>query len=47
MMWDCGLRSIRYVVTAGGIIALHVGEVTQGPKISGDGEVPGDAEVPG
>jgi demethylmenaquinone methyltransferase/2-methoxy-6-polyprenyl-1,4-benzoquinol methylase len=27
LMWDCGLRSIRYVVTAGGIIALHAGEV--------------------
>jgi demethylmenaquinone methyltransferase/2-methoxy-6-polyprenyl-1,4-benzoquinol methylase len=26
-MWGCGLRSIRYVLTAGGIIALHVGEV--------------------
>lgn len=27
VMWDCGLRSIRYVLTAGGIIALHVGRV--------------------
>jgi demethylmenaquinone methyltransferase/2-methoxy-6-polyprenyl-1,4-benzoquinol methylase len=27
VMFDCGLRSIRYVLTAGGIIALHVGEV--------------------
>jgi demethylmenaquinone methyltransferase/2-methoxy-6-polyprenyl-1,4-benzoquinol methylase len=26
-MWDSGLRSIRYVLTAGGIISLHVGEV--------------------
>lgn len=26
MMWDCGLRRVRYVLTAGGIIALHVGE---------------------
>jgi demethylmenaquinone methyltransferase / 2-methoxy-6-polyprenyl-1,4-benzoquinol methylase len=26
-MWECGLRSVRYVITAGGIIALHVGEV--------------------
>src|SRR5881227_655097 len=26
-MWRCGLRSIRYVLTAGGIISLHVGEV--------------------
>jgi demethylmenaquinone methyltransferase/2-methoxy-6-polyprenyl-1,4-benzoquinol methylase len=28
-MWSCGLRRIRYVLTAGGIISLHVGEVTQ------------------
>jgi len=27
VMWGCGLRNIRYVLTAGGIIALHVGEV--------------------
>jgi demethylmenaquinone methyltransferase/2-methoxy-6-polyprenyl-1,4-benzoquinol methylase len=27
LMWDCGLRQIRYVLTAGGIIALHVGVV--------------------
>jgi demethylmenaquinone methyltransferase/2-methoxy-6-polyprenyl-1,4-benzoquinol methylase len=27
VMWACGLRRIRYVVTAGGIIALHAGEV--------------------
>jgi len=27
LMWDCGLRQIRYVLTAGGIIALHLGEV--------------------
>lgn len=27
VMWQCGLRSVRYVLTAGGIIALHVGEV--------------------
>jgi demethylmenaquinone methyltransferase / 2-methoxy-6-polyprenyl-1,4-benzoquinol methylase len=26
-MWSAGLRDIRYVVTAGGIIALHVGSV--------------------
>jgi demethylmenaquinone methyltransferase/2-methoxy-6-polyprenyl-1,4-benzoquinol methylase len=26
-MWSCGLRSVRYVLTAGGIISLHVGEV--------------------
>ncbi|MGA9860400.1 MAG: bifunctional demethylmenaquinone methyltransferase/2-methoxy-6-polyprenyl-1,4-benzoquinol methylase UbiE [Solirubrobacteraceae bacterium] len=27
IMWRTGLRSVRYVITAGGIIALHVGEV--------------------
>jgi demethylmenaquinone methyltransferase / 2-methoxy-6-polyprenyl-1,4-benzoquinol methylase len=27
LMWGCGLRSIRYLITAGGIIALHVGLV--------------------
>jgi demethylmenaquinone methyltransferase/2-methoxy-6-polyprenyl-1,4-benzoquinol methylase len=26
-MWEAGLREIRYVLTAGGIIALHVGVV--------------------
>jgi demethylmenaquinone methyltransferase / 2-methoxy-6-polyprenyl-1,4-benzoquinol methylase len=26
-MWNAGLRQIRYVLTAGGIIALHVGRV--------------------
>jgi demethylmenaquinone methyltransferase / 2-methoxy-6-polyprenyl-1,4-benzoquinol methylase len=27
VMWRCGLRDVRYVLTAGGIIALHVGVV--------------------
>ncbi|MGI8427834.1 MAG: ubiquinone/menaquinone biosynthesis methyltransferase [Solirubrobacteraceae bacterium] len=27
VMWAVGLREIRYVLTAGGIIAMHVGEV--------------------
>ncbi len=27
LMWNVGLRRVRYVLTAGGIIALHVGEV--------------------
>jgi demethylmenaquinone methyltransferase/2-methoxy-6-polyprenyl-1,4-benzoquinol methylase len=27
LMARCGLTRIRYVLTAGGIIALHVGEV--------------------
>jgi demethylmenaquinone methyltransferase/2-methoxy-6-polyprenyl-1,4-benzoquinol methylase len=30
VMWECGLREIRYVITAGGIIALHVGRVLGG-----------------
>lgn len=28
-MWRVGLRSVRYRITAGGIIALHVGEVAR------------------
>ncbi|HEX8977180.1 MAG TPA: bifunctional demethylmenaquinone methyltransferase/2-methoxy-6-polyprenyl-1,4-benzoquinol methylase UbiE [Solirubrobacteraceae bacterium] len=27
VMWDCGLRDVRYVLTAGGIIALHSAQV--------------------
>lgn len=27
VLWDVGLAPVRYVLTAGGIIALHVGEV--------------------
>jgi demethylmenaquinone methyltransferase/2-methoxy-6-polyprenyl-1,4-benzoquinol methylase len=27
LMWSYGLRDVRYVLTAGGIIALHVGAV--------------------
>ena len=27
VMWRCGLRDVRYILTAGGIIALHVGVV--------------------
>jgi demethylmenaquinone methyltransferase/2-methoxy-6-polyprenyl-1,4-benzoquinol methylase len=27
MLWDAGLRDVRYVLTAGGIIALHTGQV--------------------
>ncbi len=27
VMWTAGLRSVHYLITAGGIIALHVGEV--------------------
>ena len=29
VMWRCGLRQVRYVMTAGGIIALHVGVVAR------------------
>ena len=28
VLWSCGLREVKWVVTAGGIIALHVGVVT-------------------
>ncbi len=28
-MWDIGLREVTYVLTAGGIIALHAGEVSK------------------
>jgi hypothetical protein len=28
-MWRCGLREVRYVLTAGGIIALHMGMVSE------------------
>jgi demethylmenaquinone methyltransferase/2-methoxy-6-polyprenyl-1,4-benzoquinol methylase len=27
VMWSSGCRRVRYLLTAGGIIALHVGEV--------------------
>jgi demethylmenaquinone methyltransferase/2-methoxy-6-polyprenyl-1,4-benzoquinol methylase len=27
VMWGCGLRQVRYLLTAGGIIAIHVGVV--------------------
>ena len=33
IMWGVGLRDMRYVLTAGGIIALHVGEVP-GSRVS-------------
>lgn len=29
VMWGCGLRQVSYLVTAGGIIALHVGVVSE------------------
>jgi len=29
VLWRCGLREVRYVLTAGGIIALHIGVVPQ------------------
>ena len=29
VMWRCGLREIRYLLTAGGIIALHAGTVAR------------------
>jgi len=27
LLWSCGLRQVRWLLTAGGIIAIHVGEV--------------------
>jgi demethylmenaquinone methyltransferase / 2-methoxy-6-polyprenyl-1,4-benzoquinol methylase len=30
VMWRCGLREVSYLLTAGGIIALHVGVVPSG-----------------
>jgi demethylmenaquinone methyltransferase/2-methoxy-6-polyprenyl-1,4-benzoquinol methylase len=27
MLWGCGLRDVHYVLTAGGIIAIHAGQV--------------------
>lgn len=30
LMWQAGLRDVRYVLTAGGIIALHSGTVPEG-----------------
>jgi demethylmenaquinone methyltransferase/2-methoxy-6-polyprenyl-1,4-benzoquinol methylase len=29
LMWSCGLSQVRYLLTAGGIIALHVGVVSE------------------
>jgi demethylmenaquinone methyltransferase / 2-methoxy-6-polyprenyl-1,4-benzoquinol methylase len=37
LMWRCGLREVRYIVTAGGIIALHVGVVGNGPDMASAG----------
>lgn len=34
-MWECGLRQVHYVLTAGGIIALHVGVVGGPPREAG------------
>jgi demethylmenaquinone methyltransferase / 2-methoxy-6-polyprenyl-1,4-benzoquinol methylase len=31
IMWQVGLRDVRYHLTAGGIIALHVGTATESP----------------
>lgn len=30
LMWRCGMGQVRYLLTAGGIIALHVGVVSDG-----------------
>lgn len=29
LMWSCGLRQVSYLLTAGGIIAIHVGVVSE------------------
>jgi demethylmenaquinone methyltransferase / 2-methoxy-6-polyprenyl-1,4-benzoquinol methylase len=29
LMWSCGLRQVRYLLTGGGIIAIHVGVVSK------------------
>jgi demethylmenaquinone methyltransferase/2-methoxy-6-polyprenyl-1,4-benzoquinol methylase len=42
IMSGCGLTRIRYLITAGGIIALHVGEVREGGE---DGAVGEDGDV--
>ena len=43
LMWDRGLRRVRYVLTAGGIIALHVGEVPVMSAVQAVFDVGGDA----
>jgi demethylmenaquinone methyltransferase / 2-methoxy-6-polyprenyl-1,4-benzoquinol methylase len=35
VLWEAGLRDVRYVLTAGGIIALHAGTVQSGPEGGG------------
>lgn len=34
IMWGMGLRSVSYTITAGGIIALHVGEVVAAGRVT-------------
>ena len=37
LMWRCGLDDVRYLLTAGGIIALHVGTVTMSVALRAGG----------
>ena len=48
-MWRCGLRDIRYLLTAGGIIALHAGSVQsrQSPEAQASGAQPSGTDPPG
>jgi demethylmenaquinone methyltransferase/2-methoxy-6-polyprenyl-1,4-benzoquinol methylase len=41
LMFRCGLTRIRYLITAGGIIALHVGEVREVREVREVGEPAG------
>jgi demethylmenaquinone methyltransferase/2-methoxy-6-polyprenyl-1,4-benzoquinol methylase len=43
VLWGAGLRDVRYVLTAGGIIALHAGTVA-GESPGGDSEESADAD---
>ena len=47
VMWDCGLRESATSLTAGGIIALHVGEVVRGAEVARNAGVAADADVAG
>jgi demethylmenaquinone methyltransferase/2-methoxy-6-polyprenyl-1,4-benzoquinol methylase len=46
-MSRCGLTQIRYLITAGGIIALHVGEVPEVREIGAAGGGLGQADTTG
>jgi demethylmenaquinone methyltransferase/2-methoxy-6-polyprenyl-1,4-benzoquinol methylase len=46
IMWQVGLRDIRYAITAGGIIALHVGTVADVEPTTGAAGSDADAPQP-